>query len=143
MTIKQTLMEDMKTAMRAHDSVKLNTIRMLISDVKNFEIDNGEQDDAGVQKIAAKLIKQWQDAMTDFVKAAREDLIAETQAKIDIMTAYLPQQLSDDQLKAVVDEVLAAAPVKSMGPVTGMVMKRVAGQADGSRVSAMVKAALS
>lgn len=142
MTVKQTLVEDMKNAMRAHDSLKLNTVRLLLSELKNFEIDNGEQDDAGVQKIAARLIKQWQDAMADFVKANREDLISETKSKIDIITAYLPQQLSDEALKAIVDEVVAAATMKTIGPVTGMVMKRVAGQADGSRVAAMVKAAL-
>lgn len=142
MTIKQTLMEDMKQAMKAHDSLKLTTVRLLLSELKNFEIDNGEQDDAGVQKIAARLIKQWQDAMTDFVKADRQDLIDETKAKIEIISAYLPSQMSDEALAAVVDEVVAQSPVKTMGPIIGQVMKRVAGQADGGRVSAMVQAKL-
>lgn len=142
MTIKQTLMEDMKQAMKAHDSLKLTTVRLLLSELKNFEIDNGEQDDAGVQKIAARLIKQWQDALTDFVKAKRQDLIDETQAKIEIISAYLPTQLSDEALATIVDEVIAQSTMKTIGPVVGQVMKRVAGQADGTRVSSIVRAKL-
>ncbi len=142
MTIKQTIMEDMKNAMRAHDSLRLNTIRLFLSELKNFEIDNGEQDDAGAQKIAARLIKQWQDAMTDFVKADRQDLITETKAKMEIITAYLPAQLDDAALAAIVTEVIANSPIKTIGPIMGQVMKRVAGQADSGRVSAMVQAQL-
>lgn len=142
MTIKQTIMEDMKAAMKAHDSLKLNTVRLFLSELKNFEIDNGEQDDAGAQKIAARLIKQWQDALKDFEKGGREDLITETKAKMDIISVYLPKQLDDAALATIVDEVIAASPVKTIGPITGQVMKRVAGQADGGRVSAMVQAKL-
>lgn len=142
MPLKQTLMEDMKQAMRAHDTLKLGTVRLVISELKNFEIDNGEQDDAGVQKVIGRLMKQWQDALNDFKTAGREDLITETQDKLKVLEAYMPQQMSDEALKAIVDEVVAASPVKTMGPIIGQVMKKVAGQADGGRVSAAVKAAL-
>lgn len=142
MSLKQTLTEDMKQAMRDHNSAKLGTVRMVLSELKNFEIDNGEQDDAGVQKVVSKLVKQYQDALNDFKTAGREDLIAETQDKLKTLEAYLPQQMSDADLQKIVDEVVAAAPVKTMGPLIGQVMKRVAGQADGGRISAAVKAAL-
>ena len=142
MSLKQTLMEEMKQAMKAHDSMKLNTVRLVISELKNFEIDNGEQDDAGVQKIISKLMKQWQDALTDFKTAGREDLITETEEKLAVLQNYLPTQMSEAELETIVKEVVAAAPVKTMGPVIGQVMQRVAGQADGGRVSAAVKAAL-
>jgi uncharacterized protein YqeY len=142
MSLKQTLMEDMKIAMRSGDALKRDTVRGVMSEVKNFEIDNGEQDDAGVQKIITKLVKQFQDAMADFTRGGRADLMAETQTKLDILQAYLPKQMSDDELNQIVADVVAAAPVKSMGPVIGQVMKKVAGLADGGRVSAAVKKAL-
>ena len=142
MSLKQALIEDMKQAMRDHNSAKLGTVRMVLSELKNFEIDNGEQDDAGVQKVVSKLVKQYQDALNDFKTAGREDLIAETQDKLKTLEAYLPHQMSDADLQKIVDEVVAAAPVKAMGPLIGQVMKRVAGQADGGRISAAVKAAL-
>jgi uncharacterized protein len=143
MTLKETLMENMKQAMRDHDSLKLNTVRQVISELKNFEIDNGVQDDAGVQKIITKLLKQYQDGLNDFKTAGRTDLIEETEAKLAVLSAYLPQQLSEDELQAIVAEVVAAAPVKAMGPLIGQVMKRVGNKADGGRVSAAVKAAIS
>jgi len=96
MLLKQTLMEDMKQAMREGNALKRDTVRTIMSEVKNFEIDNGQQDDAGVQKIVAKLVKQFQDALGDFKTAQREDLISETQTKLDILQAYLPQQMSSD-----------------------------------------------
>lgn len=142
MSLKLTLVEDMKQAMRSGAALKRDTVRTVMSEVKNFEIDNGEQDDAGVQKIILKLVKQFQDAMNDFVKANREDLILETQQKLDILQAYLPQQMTELELQKIVAEVVAAAPVKAMGPIIGQVVKRVAGQADGSRISAAVKIAL-
>jgi uncharacterized protein YqeY len=143
MTLKETLMENMKQAMRDHDSLKLNTVRQVISELKNFEIDNGVQDDAGVQKIITKLLKQYQDGLNDFKTAGRTDLIEETEEKLAVLSAYLPQQLSEDELQAIVAEVVAAAPVKAMGPLIGQVMKRVGNKADGGRVSAAVKAAIS
>lgn len=142
MPLKQTLMEDMKQAMRDRNAAKLGTVRMVISELKNFEIDNGEQDDAGIQKVIGRLVKQWQDALNDFKTAGREDLIAETQDKLDVLAAYMPKQMSEEELQKIVAEVVAASPVKAMGPIIGQVMKRVAGQADGGRISAAVKAAL-
>lgn len=142
MTLKQQLTEDMKQAMRDRDSMKLNTVRFLLSEIKNFEIDNGEQDDAGVLKLVQKQVKQMKDAIAEFDKAGRSDLVEEENKKVAILETYLPQQMSDDQLAIIVDEVLAATDNKQMGPVMAEVMKRVAGQADGGRVSAMVRSKL-
>lgn len=142
MTLKAQLTEDMKNAMRAKDTVKLGVIRFLLAEIRNFEIDNGEQDDAGVQKLIAKQVKQMRDAITEFDKGGRTDLVNEEQAKIAILETYLPQQLSDEELQAIVDRVVGQAQGANMGQVIGMVMKEVAGRADGGRVSALVKQAL-
>lgn len=139
MTLKEQLMEDMKTAMKAHDSAKLDMVRMIRSEIKNYEIDNGEATDEAVQKLIKSMLKQQQDALLDFQKANREDLIAETEAKIVILNSYLPAQLSDEQLEQVIRDVLATATVKDFGPLMGQVMKRVGTQADGSRVTALLK----
>jgi uncharacterized protein len=142
MSLKSQLTEDMKTAMRARDMVRLNTIRFMISEIRNVEIDNGEQDDASVQKLMAKQVKQMKDAMVEFGQGGRQDLVDEETAKVKILEAYLPQQMSDEDLQAVVDRVVSSAADKNMGMIMGQVMKEVAGQADGGRVSAMVKQAL-
>lgn len=140
MPLKAQLMEDMKAAMRAHDSVKLNTIRFLNADIKNTEIDNGELDDAGVIKVIQKQVKQMRDAMADYEKGGRQDLVEEEQAKVDILETYLPKQMSDDELNAVIDKVMAEQPGQNMGVLIGQVMKQVQGQADGGRVSGLIKA---
>jgi len=143
MTLKEQLMEDMKNAMRAHETLKLDVVRMIRSEVKNFEIDNGEADDEKVQKIIKSMLKQQKDALVDFLRAARQDLIDETNAKIEIFASYLPTELSDVELEAVVAEVLASAENKDFGPLMGQVMKKVGSRADGGRVTAFLKKALS
>ena len=142
MTLKDQLMEDMKTAMRAHDSAKLDVVRMIRSEVKNFEIDNGEADDTAVQKLIKTMLKQQKDAMLDFQKAARQDLIDETELKISIFASYLPTELSDEELQKIVSEVVSSASNKDFGPLMGQVMKQVGNRADGSRVTALLKQAL-
>ena len=141
-TLKQQLTEDMKNAMRAHESLKLNTIRFLMAAVKNWEIDNGEQDDAGVQKIIAREVKKMNDALVDFKKAGREDLVAEEEEKLRVMEAYLPKQMDDAELEAIVKRVAATVEPKNMGSVMKAVMAEVQGKADGGKVSALVKQVL-
>lgn len=138
-TMKTQLTEDMKNAMRARDTVKLGVIRFILSELKNFEIDNGEQDDMGVQKIIAREIKKVKDALVDFQKAGRQDLIDQENAKIAIMETYLPAQMSDDELMALVKQAAEESDKKDFGSVMKATMAKVAGKADGSRVSAMVK----
>src|SRR3972149_6340671 len=126
MTIKQTLTEQMKTALKAGEKETLMTLRLLLSEIKNFEIDNGEQDDAGVQKLVARSIKQWKDALVDYEKGQRADLIKEAKDRIALLQKFLPAQLSEDEIKKTIQEVIAATPNPSAGPVIGQVMKKLA-----------------
>lgn len=142
MTLKQQLTEDMKTAMKARDMMTLDAIRFLQAEVRNIEIDHGEQDDAGIQKIVARQIKQMRDSITEYEKGGRADLVEAEQAKIKVIEKYVPQQMSDTELKAIIEKVVAENPGAQMGQVIGQVMKQTAGQADGGRVSAMVRDAL-
>ncbi len=141
--LKDKLVEDMKTAMRAHDSVRLGVIRFILSELKNFEIDNGVQDDAGVQKVIAREIKKVKDSIVDFEKGNRPDLVEQESEKIGMMEVYLPKQMSDEELQQIVTSVVATAEKKDFGNVMKAVMTQVQGLADGNRVSAMVKQALS
>ena len=139
MSLKDTLMSQMKEAMKAHDADTLGTLRLILSELKNFEIDNGAQDDAGVQKIIARMIKQWKDAMNDYQKGGRQDLVDEAQIKLNVLEKFLPAQMSEEEVRAIVQEVVSSMPQGEPGPVTGMVMKKVAGKADGSLVSRLVR----
>lgn len=139
MPLKQQLTTDMKEAMKARDSIRLNTIRFLIAEVKNVEIDKGELDDAGVQKIIASQVKKMKDALGDFERGGRDEIVKEEKQKIEILEKYLPQQMSDQELEKIVREVVDGSDNKQMGPIIGQVMKKVAGQADGGRVSKVVQ----
>ena len=139
MSLKQTLISEMKTSLKAGDKEKLGVIRLVLSDLKNWEIDHGQQDDAGVQKIIGKLVKQWQDALVDYKKANRDDLVTETQFKVKILQTYLPAQMPSEELKKIVQEVVAANPDEKIGPLIGQIMSKVKGQTDGGKVAALVK----
>ncbi|MBU0979094.1 MAG: GatB/YqeY domain-containing protein [Patescibacteria group bacterium] len=141
MTLKQQLYEDMKQAMRDRDKDKLETIRYAIAQVKNAEIDHGELDDPAVLAILNKVTKQIKEALTDFTQAQRQDLVASEEAKLKIMQAYLPAQMSDQELGQIVDRVIAEHG-PNVGAIMGQVMKQVKGQVDGGRVSNMVQSRL-
>lgn len=143
MDFKATLMEHIKTAMKARDAVRLSTLRYLLSEVKNAEIDHqGDLDQAALEKLITKQVKQMRDALKDFEAAGRTEIVEEESQKIAILQEFLPEQLSDEALAAIVSEVLAGTEERSMGKVIGMVMGKVAGKADGNRVSVAVKEAL-
>lgn len=139
MSLRTQLTEDMKQSMRDRNMIKLNSIRFLLSELKNFEIDNGEQDDAGIQKIIAKTVKQMEESVAEYQKAGREELVAEEQQKIDALKGYLPQQLSDEELASIVKSVMAEMPNPNMGQVISAVKAKVGGQADGGRIASLVK----
>lgn len=142
MNLKAQLIEDMKQAMKSKDTVKLGVVRFLRSEIQNFEIDNGEQDDQGITKIIASQTKKMKDAVGEFKAAGREDLVAQEDAKIAIMEAYLPKQMSDEDLELIVSKVISQSDdpsQKNMGKLIGAVVKEVAGKADGGRISKMVK----
>ena len=143
MSLKDQLMEDMKNAMRARDAGRLEVIRFLRSEIKNVEIDHGDQDDAGVLKIIARQVKSMKDANLDYIKGGRPDLAEDNLSKIEILETYLPAQLSDEELEKIVSEKIASAEDKNFGKIMGQVVAAVSGKADGGRVSQMVKKLLS
>ena len=146
MTLKERITEDMKAAMRAKDSERLGTIRLLTAAMKQKEVDERiELDDAAVVGIVDKLIKQRKDSVEAFQKAGRTDLADKEAAEITVLQAYLPARLSQEEIaaevKAIVAEVGAKGP-GDMGKVMGAVKQRLAGKAEMGQVSAAVKAAL-
>ncbi len=146
MSLKERITEDMKTAMRAKDTERLGTIRLLQAAMKQKEVDERvELDDAAIVGILDKLIKQRKDSIEAFTKAARQDLVDKEAAEMVVLQAYLPARLSADeiaaQVKAIVAELGASGP-GDMGKVMGAVKQRLAGKADMGQVSAAVKAAL-
>ena len=146
MSLKDQITEDMKTAMRAKDSERLGTIRLLLSACKQKEVDERVTlDDAAVVAIIDKLIKQRKDSIAAFTQAGRQDLADTEAAELTVLQAYLPARLSADEVaaevKAIVAELGASGP-GDMGKVMGAVKSRLAGKADMSQVSAAVKAAL-
>ncbi len=146
MSLKALITEDMKTAMRAKDSVRLGTIRLLQAAMKQKEVDERvELDDAMIIAIVDKLIKQRKDSVAAYLTAQRQDLADVESAEIKVLEVYLPQRLSAEEItaavKAIVAEVGAAGP-GDMGKVMGAVKTQLAGKADMGLVSAAVKAAL-
>eukprot|EP00611_Tribonema_gayanum_P028048 TRINITY_DN709_c0_g1_i1.p2 TRINITY_DN709_c0_g1~~TRINITY_DN709_c0_g1_i1.p2 ORF type:complete len:149 (-),score=72.62 TRINITY_DN709_c0_g1_i1:286-732(-) len=146
MSLKDQIIEDMKNAMRAKDSERLGTIRLLTAAMKQKEVDERvELDDAMVIAIVDKLVKQRKDSIEAFAKAERQDLVDKEAAEMAVLQAYLPQRLSADEVatevKAIVAEIGAKGP-GDMGKVMGAVKARLAGKADMGQVSAAVKAAL-
>ncbi|MBM3387653.1 MAG: GatB/YqeY domain-containing protein [Betaproteobacteria bacterium] len=146
MSLKDQITEDMKTAMRAKDSERLGTIRLLQAAIKQKEVDERiTLDDAGVVAIVDKLIKQRKDSITAFESAGRQDLADKEKAETVVLQVYLPARLSAQEVvaevKAIVTELGASGP-GDMGKVMGAVKMRLAGKADMGQVSAAVKAAL-
>jgi uncharacterized protein YqeY len=146
MSLKERITDDMKTAMRAKDSERLGTIRLLQSAMKQKEVDERiELDDAAIVAIVDKMIKQRKDSIAAFEQAARQDLVDKEKAELAVLSAYLPERLSAQELSdavlAIVKELGASGP-GDMGKVMGAVKTRLAGKADMGAVSAAVKAAL-
>ena len=146
MSLKEQITEDMKAAMRAKDSERLGTIRLLTAAMKQKEVDERvELDDTMVIAIVDKLVKQRKDSIEAFTKAAHQDLVDKETAEMAVLQGYLPARLSAAEVaaevKAIVAELGATGP-GDMGKVMGAVKARLAGKADMGQVSAAVKAAL-
>jgi uncharacterized protein YqeY len=147
MSLKDQITEDMKTAMRAKDTERLGTIRLLLSAMKQKEVDERVTlDDAAVIAIIDKMIKQRKDSITQFRAGAREDLAVKEEAELAVLQPYLPARLEgaelDAAIKAVLAEVGATTPA-DMGKVMGPLKAKLAGKADMGAASARVKALLS
>jgi uncharacterized protein len=146
MSLKEQITEDMKSAMRAKDTGRLGTIRLLLAAMKQKEVDERvELDDAAVIAIVEKLIKQRKDSISQFQAASRDDLVAIESAELVILQAYMPAQMSEAEVAQVVAQAvqeLGATGPQDMGKVMGAVKAKLAGKADMGTVSAQVKAAL-
>ena len=147
MSLKETVTNDMKDAMRAHDSAKLSCLRLLLAAVKQREVDERiEPTDDVVISVIGKLVKQRRDSVEQYTAANRKDLADKEQFEIDVMQKYLPQQMSEDEIRAIVEEAVKAtraSGMAAMGKVMGVVKGKCAGKADMGKVSAVVKAVLS
>ena len=145
MSIKDLLTEDMKQAMKDKESgkLRLSVIRMARANIKNIEIDEKrELNDDEVLAVLMKEVKMRQDSLEEFTKAGREELVEQAKQEIAILRKYLPEQLSDEELKALVEEAVAetgAAGPKDMGKVMAALMPKSRGRADGKRINTMVR----
>ncbi|MBF1300938.1 MAG: GatB/YqeY domain-containing protein [Neisseria sp.] len=146
MSLKTQLTEDMKTAMRAKDQVSLSTIRLINAAIKQFEVDERtEADDAKVISILTKMVKQRKDSAKIYTEAGRQDLADKENAEIEILNRYLPQMMSAEEIKTVVEAAIAetgSSGMADMGKVMGVLKTRLAGKADMSEVNKVLKAAL-
>lgn len=146
MALKAQITEDMKTAMRARQSERLATIRLLLSALKQKEVDERiELDDAAVIGVIDKLIKQRKDSIEAFRKAERHDLADKEAAEMAVLQDYLPARMSGDEIASAVRAIVSSLGAKGpgdMGKVMGAVKSQLAGKADMAQVSAAVKAAL-
>jgi hypothetical protein len=146
MSLKARITDDMKAAMRARETARLGTIRLLLAAVKQKEIDDRvELDDAAVSSIVEKLIKQRKDSISQFQAAGRDDLVVAEQAELVVLLAYLPEQLSAAEVEAAVVAAIAesgATSARDMGKVMGLLKPRLAGRADMGQVSTLIKARL-
>jgi len=145
-TLKERLTEDMKSAMRGADKERLSTIRMAQAAIKQREVDERIMlDDAQVIAVLEKMVKQRKESVAQFEQGGRADLAAKERAEIVLLQSYLPAQLSDSELSALIRDAIAATgatSIKDMGKVMGIVKGKAAGRADMGAVSARIKAAL-
>jgi uncharacterized protein YqeY len=144
--LKQQITDDMKAAMKGGDKDRLGVIRLILAAIKQREVDERiTLDDAQVLAVIEKMLKQRRDSITQFRAAAREDLAAKEEYEVGVIQAYMPAQLSDAEVDAIIAKAIAdsgAAGPKDMGKVIGLVRPQVAGRADMGAVSARVKAKL-
>ncbi len=147
MSLKAQIQSDMKDAMRAKDKERLSVIRMLLAAIQSREIEErGELAEQDVLAVVEKLVKQRKDSAQQFADAGRADREAAELAEADILQGYLPEQLSDDEIAALVDDIVAAtgaSGMQDMGKVMGQLKAQAQGRADMGKLSALVKAKLS
>ena len=143
MSLKQRLIDDMKTAMKSGEKDRLGVIRLVNAAIKQREVDERiELDDTQVLAVLEKMLKQRKDSVTQYEAAAREDLAAVERYEIGVIQAYLPAQLSAAEIEAIVAKAIAdsgASSAKDMGKVVGLIKPQLAGRADMGQVSQLVK----
>jgi len=146
MSLKERITEDMKAAMRAKDTERLGTIRMITAAIKQREVDERiSLDDSQVLAVIEKMIKMRKESVAQFLSGGREDLVAKENKEIELLQAYMPAQLSDAELDALIADAIArsgATSIKEMGKAMALVKQSAQGRADMAQVSAKLKAKL-
>ena len=147
MSLKERITEDMKAAMRAAERERLSAIRLILAAIKQREVDERVVlDDTQVIAVLEKMVKQRRESITQFERGGRADLVAKETAELGVLKGYLPSELSDAEVAALIDEAIrstAAESIKDMGKVMGVVRQKVQGRADLAAVSARIKERLS
>ena len=146
MSLKDSITEDMKSALKAGAKDRLKVLRLILAAIKQVEVDTrATLDDAAVLGVLEKMVKQRKDSVEQFTKGGRDDLAAIELAEIEVIETYLPEKMDDAELDALIDEVIAATgaeTIRDMGKVMGAIKGKAAGRADMGAVSARVKARL-
>ena len=147
MELKNVLLDEMKSAMKDKDTVKKDTVQLVRAAILQYEKDNKVVlDDDGVVEIIAKEVKRYKDVLPDYEKSGRADLIDEINRKIEILMPYLPEQLSDEEMREIAKQVISdvgATSMRDMGKVMGAIMPKVKGKCDGKVLNAVIKELLS
>jgi len=146
MSLKERILQDVKDAMRAKDKPRLGAIRLITAAIKQREVDERiELDDTQVINVLDKMAKQRRESISQFEQAGRDDLIAQEVFELELIQTYLPEQLSEQELQALIEKALqqtGASTIKDMGKVMGQLKPALQGRADMGAVSAMIKARL-
>lgn len=147
MSLKERLADDLKSAMKNKETIRKNVVQMVRAAVLQVEKDNKVTlDDEGVLEVIAKQMKQRRDSLPDYEKSGRDDLIAELKAEMDVLTEYLPEQLTREELVVIVEEAVkatGASSMKDMGKIMAAVMPQTKGRADGRLINEIAKELLS
>jgi uncharacterized protein YqeY len=147
MSLKDTIIEDTKTAMRNKDASTLGTLRLLQAAIKQKEIDDRiTLDDAGIVTVLQKMLKQRQDSIEAFRQANRQDLLDKEEMEVKVLNQYMPQQFSNDEITEIIDAAItntSASGMQDMGKVMGIVKEKIAGRANMAEVSQIIKSRLS
>ena len=146
MSLKETVNEDMKSAMRSKDAALLGTIRLLQAAIKQKEVDERiDLDDSTIIPIIEKMLKQRNDSIDAFKKAERADLVLKEEFEVSVLKGYMPEQMNLSDVQSAIDDVIkevGASSMKDMGPVMAKVKEKLAGKADMAAVSKIIKAKL-
>lgn len=147
MSLKDTIIEDTKTAMRNKDASTLGTLRLLQAAIKQKEIDDRiTLNDAGIVTVLQKMLKQRQDSIEAFRQANRQDLLDKEEMEVKVLNQYMPQQLSNDEITEIIDAAItntSASGMQDMGKVMSIVKEKIAGRANMAEVSQIIKSRLS
>ncbi|MEG1311003.1 MAG: GatB/YqeY domain-containing protein [Romboutsia sp.] len=143
MSLKEKLQEDLKSSMKNKDTVKKSVVTLIRASIKQYEVDNRvELEDEAIIDLIAKQLKQRRDSLVEFKKANRDDLVSETEAEIEVLKEYLPQQLSEEELNEIVKSTISevgATSMKDMGKIMAVIKPKTKGIADGKLINELIK----